>query len=55
MTHEQLEKEVELLRIRLEALVTYLVRSPIGLGALYGRENYDKQVEAILKEKGLQE
>jgi hypothetical protein len=55
MTHEELEKEVERLKIKFETLLNHLETNPIGLGSHKGRSTYDKLVVQALAQKGLQE
>jgi hypothetical protein len=55
MTHEELEKEVERLKIKFETLLNHLETNPIGLASYKGRSTYDKLVAQALAQKGLQE
>jgi hypothetical protein len=54
MTQEQLQKEVERLKVKLETLVNYLNMNGT-FGPPHGREAYDAKVKAALTKAGLQQ
>jgi hypothetical protein len=53
MTHEELEKEIAPLKIKLETLVEFLESWPDGLGSPFGRADYERNVRASLAKANL--